>query len=96
MNGNISDRYSDYTNCVQSEPRSFTPAGETLLRMSDLADECITISEVLTHALFSIDQDKPVSPTCNCFADLLEGTAGKVARINANLLVLADRFGIQI
>ena len=94
-NGNSNACYSDAANCV-SEKRPFIPAGETLGRMDDLADECINISEVLTHVLFAVDQDKPASPPGACFADQLEGTAGKVAAIKANLLVLADRFGIQV
>lgn len=96
MNGNISDRYSDCTNCVSSEPRPFIPAGETLLRMSGLVDECISISEILMHVLFAVDQDPPVRPAGDCFASQMEGAADKVAAIKANLLVLADRFGIQV
>ena len=94
-NGNSNACYSEAANCV-SEKRPFIPAGETLGRMADMADECISISEVLAHVLFAVDQDKPVLPAGSCFADQLEGTAGKVATIKANLLVLADRFGIQV
>lgn len=93
--GNSNACYSEAANCV-SEKRPFIPAGETLGRMADLADECIGISEVLAHVLFAVDQDKPVLPAGSCFADQLESTAGKVATIKANLLVLADRFGIQL
>ena len=94
-NGNSNACYSEAANCV-SEKRPFIPAGETLGRMADLADECVSISEVLAHVLFAVDQDKPVSPACSCFVDQMESTAGKVATIKANLLVLADRFGIQL
>lgn len=94
-NGNSNACYSEAANCV-SEKRPFTVAGETLERMDRLAEECITLSEVLAHVLFAVDQDKPVLPAGACFADQLESTAGKVATIKANLLVLADRFGIQI
>lgn len=93
--GNSNACYSEAANCV-SEKRPFIPAGETLGRMADLADECISISEVLAHVLFAVDQDKPVLPAGSCFADQLESTAGKVAAIKVNLLVLADRFGIQL
>lgn len=94
-NGNSNACYSEAANCV-SEKLPFIPAGETLGRMAYLADECISISEVLAHVLFAVDQDKPVLPAGSCFADQLESTAGKVATIKANLLVLADRFGIQL
>ena len=93
--GNSNACYSEAANCV-SEKRPFIPAGETLGRMADLADECISISEVLAHVLFAVDQDKPVPHAGDSFVNLLEGTAGKVATIKANLLVLADRFGIQL
>lgn len=95
-NGNSNACYSEPQGCAGSEKRPFIPAGEALGRMADLADECISISEVLAHVLFAVDQDKPVLPAGSCFADQLESTAGKVAAIKANLLVLADRFGIQL
>ena len=91
-NGNSNACYSEAANCV-SEKRPFIPAGETLGRM---ADECISISEVLAHVLFAVDQDKPVPHAGDSFVNLLESTAGKVSAIKANLLVLADRFGIQL
>ena len=95
-NGNSNACYSEPQGCVGSEKRPFIPAGETLGRMADLADECISISEVLAHVLFAVDQDKPVPHAGDSFVNVLEGTAGKVATIKANLLVLADRFGIQL
>ena len=94
-NGNSNACYSEAANCV-SEKRPFVPINETYRRLDALADECIKISDSLAMALFSVEQTECDKLVGVCFADVLSGTADKVAHIQANLLVLADRFGIQV
>ena len=95
-NGNSNACYSEPQGCAGSEKRPFVPINETYRRLDALADECIKISDSLAMALFAVEQTECDKLVGVCFADVLSGTADKVAHIQANLLVLADRFGIQV
>ena len=101
-NGNSNAFYlpSEYSPADQapklSEKRPFVPINETFRRLDTLSDECVKISEALTMALFAVEQEEAGILPGVCFADDLNKTADKMARIKSNLLVLADGFGIQV